>query len=117
MNCVQILGNMTHDPEIRLSASGKKYVFFSVATNYKDKATFIPVTAFNGLAEWICKYFKKGSRIAITGHLDTSNKDQNFRMNVIADEGYFAEKASNEKNNNNDFSAKEIEANEEELPF
>ena len=107
MNCVQILGNITHDPEIRLSASGKKYVFFSVATNYRDK----------GLAEWICKYFKKGSRIAITGHLDTSNKDQNFKMNVIADEGYFAEKASNEKNNNNDFSSKEIEANEEDLPF
>lgn len=95
MNDVKILGNITNQPELKISESGTRYTFFTIATNYKDKATFIPVTAFNGLAEWICKYHKKGTRICVSGYLDGGTKENDYRIKVIANEGYFADRTQN----------------------
>ena len=98
MNDVKILGNITHEPELKTSENGTRYVFFKIATNYKDKATFIPVTAFNGLAEWICKYHKKGDKICISGYIDGGTKETDYKIKIVANEGYFASPAPKTKN-------------------
>lgn len=98
MNDVKILGNITHEPELKTSATGTRYVFFTIATNYKDKATFIPVIAFNGLAEWICKYHKKGDKICISGYIDGGTKETDYKIKIVANEGYFAKPAPKTRN-------------------
>ena len=77
MNNVNLIGRITNDLQLKTIGTGK-VVNFSVAINNKDKATFINVTAFNQIAENLCKYQKKGSQIGITGYLQDNNyKDKN----------------------------------------
>lgn len=82
MNQVNIIGRMTADPELK--ENKQKYVRFGVAVqrNYAPKGEkpatdFINCVAFAKTAEAICKFFKKGSMIAINGelHSDTYEKD------------------------------------------
>lgn len=119
MNDVKILGNITQTPELRKSANGIIYTFFTIATNYKDKATFIPVTAFNGLAEWICKYHKKGDKICISGYIDGGTKETDYKIKIIANEGYFATPAPKQNTDFNNTVTEFVPPFEktEQLPF
>jgi single-strand DNA-binding protein len=72
MNICNFMGKLTRDPEFTTLNNGKSVTNFSIAvknpnTN-KDKnaeATFIDCVAWEGTAELIHKYFKKGSRILV----------------------------------------------------
>lgn len=86
MNSVQLLGRLTADPEIRQTPSGKSVVNATLAVDrgFGDNKTtdFIPIVAWNGLAELIAKHCGKGSKIAVTGVLQTrtyTDKDGNNR--------------------------------------
>ena len=80
INKVQILGNITRDPELKALPSGVSVTSFSVATNrvWKDKdgqkkeeAEFHNITLFGNTAENVSRYMKKGSQIYIEGRLQT----------------------------------------------
>lgn len=78
MNSVNLIGRITSDLELKKTTTGKSVVNFCIAVN-KDKETtyFIDVVAWGGTAENICKFFKKGSQIGISGMLSTRTSEYN----------------------------------------
>lgn len=92
MNKVVILGRLTSKPELRYTASNTAYTRFSVAVNRnftneegKRDADFINVIVWKKQAETVCKYFDKGSQIAIEGRLQSGSyedKDGNKRSTL-----------------------------------
>lgn len=74
LNVVAIMGCLVRDPELRQTQSGKDVASFTVACdrNRKDApADFIPVTAWDKTAQFVCRYFQKGSLIAVNGRLQS----------------------------------------------
>lgn len=99
LNKVLLIGNLTHDPELRSTQSGKAYTFFRIAMNEvygkgddkKSEATFINCKAWNGKAEFICRHFHKGKAIQVVGRLknsDYTDKEgvERREVYVLADE-------------------------------
>ena len=89
INTAVIMGRLTADPELKTTASGLSVLSFSVAVerNYQkegeEKAVdFINVVAWRKTAEFVSKYFHKGSMIAVEGSIQTrkyEDKDGNKR--------------------------------------
>lgn len=80
MNKVFLMGRLTRDPELRQTQNGVSSCRFSVAVNRKFKndngeydADFISCTAWKQTAEFITRYFHKGSMICIEGTLRTGS--------------------------------------------
>lgn len=83
MNNVQLVGNLTRDVDLRYSQGENANAFarFSVACQrrFKDRETgeygadFISCVAFGKTAEFIKKYFQKGSKIGLTGEIRTGS--------------------------------------------
>ena len=105
MNRVEIIGRLTRDPEIRYAQNGETAIGrFGIAVDRRgkeQKADFFNVTAFNKTAQFAEKYLKKGTKIALCGHLqldEYTNKDGQKVSNVIiiADELEFCEKKQEE---------------------
>lgn len=103
MNKVILMGRMTRDPEIRhAQGSGMAVARFSLAVDRKKKrddsqgADFPSCVAFDKQAENIGKYFSKGTKILIEGHLQTGsyknkNGDTVYTTDVIVDAWEFVE--------------------------
>ena len=100
MNKVILMGRLTRDPEMSQTPTGVTVTRFSIAVNRRfakegqQQADFISCTAWRQQAEFICKYFKKGSMIAIVGNIQTRSWDgqdgkKQFATDVIVDEVYF----------------------------
>jgi single-strand DNA-binding protein len=77
-NVAIITGNLTRDPELRSTHSGKSVCSLRVAVNrMTDKGTdFINVTVWNGAAEACAKYLSKGSPVAVTGSIRTGEYEK-----------------------------------------
>lgn len=75
MNNITIVGNLTHDPEVRFGSSGKARATFTVAVNEKrgeeEVAHFIRCTAFGELGENIAESLRRGHRVLVAGRFDT----------------------------------------------
>ena len=78
LNKIFIMGRLTRDPELRRTQSGTAVTSFSLAVDrdYKSQSgeketDFIDVVAWRSTAEFVSKYFQKGSMIAIEGSLQT----------------------------------------------
>lgn len=78
LNVVAIIGRMVKDPVLKTTNSGKSACSFRIANDsgYKDasgqsQTNWLDVTAWGKTAEFVCKYFPKGSLIAIDGRLHT----------------------------------------------
>ena len=95
-------GRLTADPELKQTASGISACTFTVAVNRKyskdgqQEADFINCQAWRQTAEFICKYFKKGSSICIAGAIQTrtwtdNNNQKRYATEVVADEAYFVD--------------------------
>lgn len=77
MNCVNLIGRLTREPELKMTPNGKSVCSFSIAVQrpYKNKDTneydvdFINIRAWESHAEFVTRYFHKGQRIGITGSL------------------------------------------------
>ena len=104
MNVICLLGRLTADPELRHTASQIPVTSFTVAVDRafqpkgseQRQADFIPVVAWRNTAEFVCRYFHKGQRIAVNGSLQSrqyTDKEGNKRTayEVVADNVYFAE--------------------------
>lgn len=106
MNKVILVGRLTKDPELKLTANQTQFCQFTVAVDrrFKDangqrQADFISCLAWKQTAVFIQKYFKKGSRIGLVGSIQTrSYDDQNgqkhFVTEVIVEEVEFVESKS-----------------------
>ena len=98
MNKAILMGRLTRDPEMRQTQSGKAVVSFSIAVGrrfQKDQTDFIECVAWNNTAEFICKWFQKGSMIAVVGSIQTrtwEDQNQNKRKitEIVVDEAYFS---------------------------
>lgn len=78
LNSVTIMGRLTTTPELKQTQSGVSVTSFCVAVDRKyqpqgqeKKTDFIDVVAWRSTADFICKYFKKGSMIGIEGEIQT----------------------------------------------
>ena len=98
MNKVILIGRLTKDPEIRYTQNNTPVCSFALAVDRrfsKDKqADFINCQAWQKTAEFISKYFQKGSMIAVVGRIQTRTWEDNegkkrYITEVIADEAYF----------------------------
>ncbi len=77
MNCINLIGRLTRDPELKMTPNGKSVCSFSIAVQrpYKNKDTneydvdFINIQTWESHAEFVSRYFRKGQRIGITGAL------------------------------------------------
>ena len=89
INVAILMGRLTADPELRTTPSGVSVTSFSIAVDRsytkqgEDRATdFINLVAWRQSAEFITRYFRKGSMIAIEGSIQTrsyTDKDGNKR--------------------------------------
>jgi single-strand DNA-binding protein len=80
LNRVQLIGNLTRDPELRYTPSGTAVCSFSIATNRswtndagekKDEVEFHRIVAWNKLAELCSQFLVKGRKVFVEGRLQT----------------------------------------------
>ena len=87
INRVVLLGNMTRDPELRRTGSGKAVTNFTLALNRynNDDADFVDCVCWEKIAENTAQYCHKGSKVAIEGSIQTGSyvdKDGHNRKTV-----------------------------------
>lgn len=98
MNKVEQIGRITRDLDLRKTPDGKSVISFTIAVPRRNRqeADFISCTAWEKTAETIYRYFKKGQRIGIVGHLHSSSYESNghkvYRTDVVVEEFFFIER-------------------------
>ena len=112
LNVAIIMGRLTRDVELRRTNSGKPVASFTVAVDRdyapegQEKETdFIDCVAWNGTAEFVEKYFKKGSMIVVSGRLQLRNwtdKEGNKRKSaeILVSNVYFGESKKSQEGSN-----------------
>ena len=102
LNKVILGGRLTADPELKQTPSGVAVCSFTLAINRKfskdgqQEADFINCQAWRQTAEFINRYFRKGSSLCVSGSIQTRSwQDQNgqkrFATYVVADEAMFVD--------------------------
>ena len=108
LNKVVLCGRLTADPELKQTTSGIAVVSFTLAVNRRfqaksadgapaqQQADFISVVAWRQTAEFISRYFRKGSALCITGSIQTrtwqdANGQKRYATDVVADEAMFVD--------------------------
>ena len=109
LNKVVLCGRLTADPELKQTGSGISVVTFTLAINRRyqsrsadgaasqqPQADFISVVAWRQTAEFISRYFRKGSSLCVTGSIQTRSwQDQQgqkrYATEVVADEAMFVD--------------------------
>lgn len=128
LNCTIIMGRMTREPELRYTQSKTPVATFTLAVDRdfsgrdggEKQTDFIDCVAWRSTAEFISKYFHKGSMTVVDGKIQVRNwtdhdgaKRRNFE--IVADSVYFGEK----KRENTSGVSAEYQYEEEygDLPF
>ena len=98
---VQLGGRITVDPQLRKTPSGVSVTSFGVAVNRKEKdgqqvADFYDCVAWRGTAEFISKFFNKGSSIYLTGNFQISTwtdekGTKRNKIEIVVDEAFFVD--------------------------
>jgi len=108
MNKVILMGRLTRDPELRYTTSQVATCGFTVAVDRRFKsqdgttqADFISCVAWRQTAEFISKYFAKGSRILVTGSIQTRTWDdkdgqRHYVTEVVVEDAEFCESKRND---------------------
>jgi single-strand DNA-binding protein len=116
MNKVMLMGRLTRDPEVRYSQGESPLAIarFSLAVerrfnrnNEEQTADFINCVSFGKTAEFAEKYYRKGTKIAIVGRIQTgsyTNKDgvKVYTTDVVVEEQEFAESKNSSSNGSSD---------------
>nr|DAH17798.1 MAG TPA: Single strand binding protein [Caudoviricetes sp.] len=102
LNVVAIMGRLVADPELRTTPAGVSVCTVRIACDrnfvqqgQERQADFLDVVAWRHNADFLTKYFSKGSMVAVHGHLQTRNyKDKNGNsrtaVEIVADDLSFA---------------------------
>lgn len=126
MNKCVIIGRLTKEPEVKNTSNQVTVCTFTVAVDRKFKdsngqrqADFINCVAWRQTATFISQYFHKGSRIGLTGSIQTrtyedKNGDKKFITEVVVDEAEFVESLNSSAqtkpaNTNNDLNEDDYE--------
>lgn len=99
MNISILIGRLTKDPELRHTPQGTATTTFNIAVERERKdggADFLTVVVWGNTAEFICKYMRKGSKLAVRGRIQTRDyegKDgqKHYVTEVVADRAEFAD--------------------------
>ena len=106
LNKVILMGRFTRDPELRSTPQGISTCSFSIAVDRnfvrqgeERKADFINCVAWRQTAEFISRYFHKGSSLCVTGSIQTrtwndQQGNKRYATEVIVDEAYFVDSKS-----------------------
>ena len=101
MNKVILVGNLARDPELRQTPAGVSVARFTIAVNRnytakdgQQQTDFISCVAWRQQAEFLCRYFQKGSSIQLCGSIQTRSWDgqdgkRQYATEVVADELQF----------------------------
>lgn len=145
LNVAVITGRLTADPEVRSTPSGVSVCRFTVAVDRRytkqgeeRQADFIDILAWRQTAEFVGKYFQKGSMIAVQGSIQTGSYEKDGikrrTFEIVADNVSFCG-GKNEQSNgtgtttpapsapsftnadSNDFAAFAASVDDDELPF
>ena len=105
LNCVQIIGNVGKQPDMRYTPSGNPVTTFSVACNRKyeqdgqtkEETEWFTVVTWNKQAEICNQFLGKGSTVYVEGRLHTRSWDgqdgqKHYRTEVIASQVIFLDK-------------------------
>lgn len=128
MNTVQILGNLTRDPEVRYTQSGKAVATFNVAASNmfvdsnnetKEQTAFINCVAWGKLAESIGN-LRKGNRAFVEGRLqtrsyETQDGQKRYVTEVVAN--FVGTSLTNDETASSNFDSFENNNNDENVPF
>ncbi len=99
LNKVQLIGNLTRDPEVKQIPGGQTVATFGVATNLtwtdqsgnkQTKTEFHNIVAWRKLAEICGQYLRKGSKVYVEGRLQTRDWEaedgsRRYRTEIVAD--------------------------------
>ena len=104
LNHIVLMGRLTRDPELRYTQSQLPVASFTLAVDRdfggrdgsERQTDFIDIVAWRSTAEFVSKYFTKGSMAVVSGRLqlrDWTDRDGNKRRSaeVVADNVYFGE--------------------------
>ena len=109
LNKVVLCGRLTADPELKQTQNGIAVVSFTIAVNRRftrgadgqnnSQADFISCVAWRQTAEFISRYFKKGSSLCVTGSIQTRTWNDNtgakrYVTEVVVDEAMFVDSRS-----------------------
>ena len=104
LNKVMLIGNLTRDPDLRVTPKGTAICQFGIAVNRtfksedgttKDEVTFLDVEAWGKQGETIAKYLVKGKPIFIEGRLkldqweDKTSGDKRSKVKVVLEQFQF----------------------------
>ena len=128
LNKIVLLGRFVRDPELRYTQTQTPVVAFTLAVDddYKNgderKTQFIECVAWKGTAEFVSKYFHKGSMAALEGRLqirDWNDKEGNKRRTaeVIVSNIYFGESKRSDPVETASQQFEELPDDDGELPF
>lgn len=106
VNKVILIGNITKDPFVKVTANGKKVVLFTIATNHSFKnasgeihseSEYTSCVAWGAIAERAEQFLTKGKLVYVEGHLKTRSLDRDdgskfFKTEVVASELIFLSK-------------------------
>ena len=112
LNKVILMGHLTADPELKQTTSGISVCSFSIGVNRRyskadqgqQSVDFINIVTWRQQAEFVSRYFKKGSSIVICGSIQTRNWTDNngqkrYVTEVVADEVSFGAPAASSQLN------------------
>lgn len=118
LNVVALMGRLVADPELRHTPQGVSVTTFTIAVDRsfvrqgeQRQADFIDIVAWRSSAEFVCRYFQKGSLIAVDGSIQTrsyQDKNGNNRkaVEIVANNINFAgSKGGNNGNNGGAYSS------------
>lgn len=95
---ITLIGNLTRDPELKFTQSGKAQTRFSIAVNrrwqregtWEEQTSYFDVTTWAVLAENVANTLTKGNRVIVTGRLEqrtweTKDGEKRSTVEVVAD--------------------------------
>lgn len=89
MNYCVLMGRLTKDPELRTTPNGKSVASFTIAVDHgygeKKSANFINCIAWENRAEFVGKYFQKGSMIAVEGEITTRQYEKDGQKRTVTE--------------------------------
>lgn len=110
MNCVNLIGRLTKDPDIKyIQTNNTAIANFTLAVNRRftkegqPTADFINILAWGKTGEFCSKYFQKGMQVAIQGRIQTRNWEddqgqKHYATEVIAEQCFFADSKKESQN-------------------
>lgn len=129
MNKVILKGNLTKDIDLQTTSNGNSVAKFTIAVQRKfanadgeRETDFINCVAWRNTADFVSKYFKKGSQILVCGAIQTRSYDaedgtKRYVTEIIVDEVEFCGKADTTTETKKDEAVKMQPIDDDGLPF